>query len=82
MAMLKVIGNQLSGYTAYNEYIADVIVSFIVYFSAFALLIRSLLFRSKSKKKEAAQPAAEPEQPTLPETADSAEETTKGGEDA
>ncbi len=82
MAMLKVIGNQLSGYTAYNEYIADVIVSFIVYFSAFALLIRSLLFRSKSKKKEQAQPAAEPEQPTLPETADSAEETTKGGEDA
>lgn len=87
MAMLKVVGNQLSGYTAYNEYIADVIVSFIVYFSAFALLIRSLLFGAKRKKEKKEQPApaaqTEPSAvPEVPETTDPAENDTKGGEEA
>ena len=40
MAMLKIVGTQLTGFTAYNEYITDVIISVIVYLSAFSLLIR------------------------------------------
>ena len=63
MAMLKVIGNQLSGYTAYNEYITEVIVAFIVYFSAFSLLVRSLLSgRKKAKKETKPEPPAKPEE--------------------
>ena len=65
MAMLKIVGTQLTGFTAYNEYITDVIVSVIVYLSAFSLLIRSLI----SGKKRA------------PKKAKAAEETKKGGED-
>ena len=64
MAMLKIVGTQLTGFTAYNEYITDVIVSVIVYLSAFSLLIRSLI----SGKKRA------------PKKAKAAEETKKGGE--
>ncbi len=51
MAMLDIVGLQLTGYTAYNEYITDVIISVIVYLSAFSLVIRMLL-TSKSKKKD------------------------------
>lgn len=43
MAMLKIVGTQLTGFTAYNEYITDVIISVIVYLSAFSLLIRSMI---------------------------------------
>ena len=58
MAMLDIVGQQLTGYTAYNEYITDVIIAVIVYLSAFSLVIRMLLTR----KKHAAAPAkAEPE---------------------
>ena len=64
MAMLKIVGTQLTGFTAYNEYITDVIVSVIVYLSAFSLLIRSLI----SGKKRASKKAK------------AAEETKKGGE--
>lgn len=47
MAMLDVVGVQLTGYTAYNEYITDVIISVIVYLSAFSLVIRMMLTRKK-----------------------------------
>lgn len=60
MSMLNVIGMQLSNLTAYNEYITDVIVAVIVYLSAFALVIRMLLFQRKKKKAET-KPAAVPE---------------------
>ncbi len=90
MAMLKVIGNQLSGYTAYNEYITEVIVAFIVYFSAFSLLIRSLLAGSRKTKKVAetkpetiSEPVTEPV--TEPETEAEPEpeaDTEKGGDEA
>ena len=92
MAMLKVIGNQLSGYTAYNEYITEVIVAFIVYFSAFSLLIRSLISGRKSEKKtkepaptpepvpaEKTAPEAEPAEEAAPETE---ADTVKGGDEA
>lgn len=51
MAMLKIVGQNLTGYTAYNEYITDVIIGVIVYLSAFSLLIRMML---DGKKKKAA----------------------------
>lgn len=43
MAMLDIIGLQLTGYTAYNEYITDFIISVIVYLSAFSLIIKMAL---------------------------------------
>ena len=57
MAMLNIIGQNLTGYTAYNEYITDVIIAVIVYLSAFSLVIRSLLTarKKKAEKKEGGQ---------------------------
>ena len=43
MSMLNIVGLQLTNLTAYNEYITDVIIAVIVYFSAFAMLIRNYL---------------------------------------
>ena len=72
MAMLDIVGQQLTGFTAYNEYITDVIISVIVYLSAFSLVIRMLL---KGKKKTDAPNAnAEPEKTN--------KEEEKGGEQA
>ena len=51
MAMLDIVGLQLTGYIAYNEYITDVIISVIVYLSAFSLVIRMML-NGKGKKSE------------------------------
>lgn len=50
MAMLNIVGQQLTGFTAYNEYITDVIISIIVYLSAFSLVIRMLLTARKKEK--------------------------------
>ena len=55
MAMLNIVGQTLTGLTAYNEYITDVIISVIVYLSAFSLVIRLWL---TGRKKKAAAPAA------------------------
>ena len=57
MAMLDIVGQNLTGFTAYNEYITDVIIAVIVYLSAFSLVIRSLLSSRKKKadKKEGGQ---------------------------
>ena len=41
--MLDIVGQQLTGLTAYNEYITDVIISVIVYLSAFSLVIRAMI---------------------------------------
>ncbi len=70
MAMLNIVGQNLTGLTAYNEYITDVIIAVIVYLSAFSLVIRMWL---TGRKKKAAAPA----QPAVPQ-----DEATKGGEDA
>ena len=53
MAMLNIVGQNLTGFTAYNEYITDVIIAVIVYLSAFSLVIRMWLTGSKKKKAEA-----------------------------
>lgn len=73
MAMLDVVGQQLTGMTAYNEYITDVIISVIVYLSAFSLVIQMWLSgKSKAGKTNAnAEPAQDQK---------SAED--KGGEEA
>ena len=55
MAMLNVVGQNLTGFTAYNEYITDVIIAVIVYLSAFALLIKLWL----GKRRKAADKGKE-----------------------
>ena len=56
MAMLNIVGNTLSGMTAYNEYITDVIIAVIVYLSAFSLVVRMWL-TGRKKKAAPAEPA-------------------------
>ena len=73
MAMLDIVGQQLTGMTAYNEYITDVIISVIVYLSAFSLVIQTML--PKIKKVGAANSNAEPAQ-------DNKTAEDKGGEQA
>lgn len=51
MAMLNIIGLQMTNLTAYNEFITDVIIAVIVYLSAFSLLIKLWL---GGRKKHAA----------------------------
>ena len=71
MAMLNIVGQQLTGMTAYNEYITDVIIAVIVYLSAFSLVIRTFLTRKIKVGKVNAN--AEPEEN---------DEDRKGGEQA
>ena len=59
MAMLKIVGQNLTGYTAYNEYITDVIIGVIVYLSAFSLVIRMWLEGKKKKENPADDANAE-----------------------
>ena len=60
MAMLKIVGQNLTGFTAFNEYITDVIISVIVYLSAFSLVIRMWL----NGRKKAAPATVTPAEPT------------------
>ncbi len=60
MSMLDISGLQLTNLTAYNEYITDVIISVIVYLSAFSLVIK-LWLGGKAKKKAGAKPDANAE---------------------
>ena len=71
MAMLDIVGLQLTGYTAYNEYITDVIIAVIVYLSAFSLVIRMKL--AGKAKAGVVNANAEPAK---------TEETKEGGEEA
>ena len=78
MAMLDIVGQNLTGFTAYNEYITDVIIAVIVYLSAFSLVIQMWLAGHKKKTVDAPNANAEPAQePTAP----AAEIEEKGGED-
>ena len=70
MAMLNIVGQRLTGLTAYNEYITDVIIAVIVYLSAFSLVIRMWI---AGRKKKAAAPV---------KTEAPKKETKEGGEDA
>ena len=51
MAMLDIVGQQLTTLTAYNEYITDVIIAVIVYLSAFSLVIQMWLGKRRAAKK-------------------------------
>ena len=73
MAMLDIVGLQLTNLTAYNEYITDVIIAVIVYLSAFSLVIRMWLTgRQKKRDSGPSEPAEKPKE---------TEKTGKGGED-
>ena len=81
MAMLDIVGLQLTNLTAYNEYITDVIIAVIVYLSAFSLAIRMLI--AGRAKKKAAKPTAPAAEPVKPDTSsDQKAETEKGGDKA
>ncbi len=54
MSMLDIVGQQITTLTAYNEFIADVIISVIVYLSAFSLVVKTLL---SGRKRHKAVPA-------------------------
>ena len=73
MAMLNIVGQQLTGLTAYNEYITDVIIAVIVYLSAFSLVIRMML--TGKNKAGKANANAEPDDKKE-------DKTEKGGEQA
>ena len=84
MSMLDIVGLQLTNLTAYNEYITDVIISIIVYLSAFSLVIKLAISGGRRKRKGAAVPAVESAAPPdgggTSEAEDPAAE--KGGEQA
>ena len=67
MAMLDIVGQNLTGFTAYNEYITDVIISVIVYLSAFSLVIRMWLTGRKKKAVKAAAPKEDKKDETIQE---------------
>ena len=52
MAGLDVSGMQIKYLTTYNEYITSIISAIIVYFSAFALFIKTLFKKNKKKKEQ------------------------------
>ena len=88
MAMLNIIGLQLTNLTAYNEFITDVIIAVIVYLSAFSLVIRQFITGRKRKvppklgyEPAPAQPAPAPGAPPENTPPDGGEDE-KGGEDA
>lgn len=72
MAMLDIVGLQLTNLTAYNEYITDVIIATIVYLSAFSLVIRMLLNGRKKRTEAAATDTTE-----TPAVAEAVEESTE-----
>lgn len=49
-------GFNLAGYTAFNEYVSDLIIAMIIYFAGFSKLIRDLLSRKKSEEKRLKAP--------------------------
>lgn len=84
MSMLNIVGQQMRNLTAYNEYIADVIIAVIVYFSAFSLVIKMALGGRRKKKDEAAQSAPAPAtsgEETPPPDPVSVVDEGKGGEE-
>jgi simple sugar transport system permease protein len=86
MAMLNIVGLQLTNLPAYNEYITDVIIAVIVYLSAFSLAIRMLI----AGKKKSVPPKNGYPKPGDPKPEDlkpidkkpDAAEAVKGGDEA
>ncbi len=78
MSALDIAGGQLTTFTAYNEYITDVIIAVIVYLSAFSLLIKMWL---GGRKKRAAEIAANANAAAPSEKAESEEVIKEGDEE-
>lgn len=55
MSYLEFSGQQLKTLTPFNEHLADIIIAFIVYFSAFSLVIKQYLSSKGQKKKDERQ---------------------------
>ena len=58
MSLLEISGQMLKTFTPYNEYITDVMISAIVYLSAFSLVIKLWLKNGKKAKKNTGKEAA------------------------
>ena len=88
MAMLNIIGLQLTNLTAYNEFITDVIIAIIVYLSAFSLVIRMFITGRKKKvppklgyePAPSAAPPAPPDEPAGGAEPPIVPESEEGGE--
>ena len=80
MSMLSISGLQLTNLTAYNEYITDVIISVIVYLSAFSLVIKMWLGRKKPVPPKLGYEPAKPAAPAEPAPAPADAEAEKGGD--
>ena len=78
MAMLDIVGLQLTNLTAYNEYITDVIIAVIVYLAAFSLVIRMWLTGRRKKKENTA--AIPQEAKITDQTPDAIVQPEEGGE--
>ena len=73
MSMLNISGLQLKYLTAYNEYIADIIIAVIVYLSAFSMLFKTML--SKRIKQDTGNVNDDAEVNALKAEADAKAET-------
>ncbi|MBE6617954.1 MAG: ABC transporter permease [Ruminococcaceae bacterium] len=49
-------GYNLAGFTAYNEYVSDLIIAVIIYFAGFSKLIKDMISRRKVKQAEVVAP--------------------------
>ena len=79
MSMMNISGLQLKYLTAFNEYVADIVIAVIVYLSAFSMLIKTIL--SKRIKQDHGNVNAEPAPAVQPESAGIAEDKQeKGGQ--
>lgn len=54
-------GYNLAGFTAYNEYVSDLIIAVIIYFAGFSKLIKDLLSKRRATKTAAVAAVAKPE---------------------
>ena len=52
MSLLNIDGMMLKSLTAYNEYIADIIIAAIVYLSAFSMIVKQVIGRKSRKAGE------------------------------
>ena len=74
MSMLDICGLQLTKFTAFNEYITDVIIAVIVYMSAFALLIKTMLGKRRRKTEAVVDKADDTAEAAAPARPDGEEE--------
>jgi simple sugar transport system permease protein len=63
-------GYNLAGFTAYNEYVSDLIIAVIIYFAGFAKLIKDMLSRRKATKTAKTSAAEKLTAPDKGEVAD------------